>query len=75
MIVPFPFCRGTLHITKPYYIPATATDEELEQYRQQLENEMNSLTLKADRVFGLPKIEPGVSAKPKKYSDTEENKK
>ena len=33
---------------------------------------MNNLTFKADRVFGLPKIEPGVSAKQKKYSAKEE---
>ena len=72
MLLPPPFCRGTLHITKPYYIPANATDEELEQYRRQLEEEMNNLTFKADRVFGLPKIEPGVSAKQKKYSAKEE---
>ena len=74
MLVPFPFCRGILHITKPYYIPADASDENLERYRQEIEDEMNMLTSKADRRFGLPKIEPGVSAKSKRYPEKNERK-
>lgn len=30
MLLPPPFCRGVLHVTKPYYIPADASDEDLE---------------------------------------------
>ena len=72
MLIPLPFCRGSLHVTKPYYIPADATKEELEKYRQEIENELNMLTLNADKVFGLPKIEPGVAAKPKRKREDKE---
>ena len=75
MLLPPPFCRGVLHVTKPYYIPADASDEDLEKYRQEIEDEMNTLTFKADRRFGLPKIEPGAIAKSKKYPAKEEMKK
>ncbi len=75
MLLPPPFCRGILHVTKPYYIPADATDEDLEKYRQEIEDDMNTLTYKADRRFGLPKIEPGICAKSKKYPTKEETNK
>lgn len=75
MLLPPPFCRGIMHVTKPYYIPADASDEDLEKYRQEIENEMNELTFRADRRFNLPKIEPGVAAKSKKYPTKEEPKK
>ena len=63
MLLPPPFCRGD------------ASDEDLEKYRQEIEDEMNTLTFKADRRFGLPKIEPGAIAKSKKYPAKEEMKK
>ena len=69
MLIPLPFCRGIVHVTKPYYIPADATDEDLEKYRQEIENELNGLTLRADQVLKLPKIEPGVAAKTKKRKE------
>ncbi len=72
MLIPLPFCRGSLHVTKPYYIPADATKEDIEKYRQEIENELNMLTLKADKIFGLPKIEPGVAAKPKRKHEEKE---
>ena len=75
MLIPPPFSRGVLHITKPYYIPANASDEDLEYYRQQIEDELNMLTLKADKRFGLPVIEPGVTAKSKRYTQKNEWKK
>ncbi len=65
MLIPLPFCRGIVHVTKPYYIPADATDEELENYRQEIENELNELTLRADKILGIKYIEPGVAAKNK----------
>ena len=72
MLISLPFCRGTLHVTKPYYIPADATKEDVEKYRQEIENELNMLTLRADKIFGLPKIEPGVAAKPKRKREEKE---
>ena len=72
MLIPLPFCRGIVHVTKPYYIPADANDEVLEKYRQEIENEMNELTLRADKVLGLRKIEPGVSAKEKRRQEEQQ---
>ncbi len=69
MLIPLPFCRGIVHVTQPYYIPADATDEDLERYRQQIEDELNNLTLRADQVLKLPRIEPGVSAKEKRHHE------
>ncbi len=75
MLLPPPFCRGAFHITQPYYIPKDASDEELEIYRQKIEDELNMLTFKADRRFGLPQIEPGVTAKSKRYPEKNDWKK
>ena len=75
MLIPPPFCRGILHVTKPYYVPADATDEDLEKYRQEIEDEMNNLTYKADKRFNISKIEPGVSTKSKRYQQNDENEK
>lgn len=72
MLIPLPFCRGILRVTKPYYIPADATDEDLEKYRQEIEKELNELTLRADKVLGISPIEPGVCAKTKKYKNEEQ---
>ena len=66
MMIPLPFCRGIVHVTKPYYIPEDASDEDLEKYRQEIEDELNSLTLRADKVLGIKYIEPGGEAKVKR---------
>lgn len=71
MLIPLPFCRGIVHLTKPYYIPADASKEDMEKYRQEIEDELNELTKRADHVFGLPKIEAGVCAKSKKHKTEE----
>lgn len=68
MMIPLPFCRGAVHVTKPYYIPADASAEDLARYKQEIEEELNTLTFKADRCFGIPKIEPGACAKRKRHS-------
>ena len=72
MLIPLPFCRGIVHVTKPYYIPADATDEDLEKYRQEIENELNAMTLRADKVLGIKYIQPGVAAKPKRHQEEDE---
>ena len=67
MLLPLPFSRGIISITKPYYIPQDATPEDIEKYRQEIETELNQMTHHADKVLGLPYIEPGVSAKTKRH--------
>ena len=75
MLIPPPFCRGSLRITKPYYIPAGATAADLARYRQEIEDEMNELTLSADKNLGLEPIAIGVCAKKKRYPRIKETTK
>lgn len=63
MLVPLPFHRGAYSITKPFFIPAEATPEELEQHRQKIETTLNELTWQLDREMGLPYIPQGTIAK------------
>lgn len=67
MMLPPPFCKGVLYMTKPFYIPADASDEDLAKYRLEIEEELNTLTHKADRQMGIPYIEAGVSKKSKRH--------
>lgn len=63
MLVPLPFHKGMYAITKPTFIPADATPEELEQYRQKIEQELTDLTWELDKKMGLPFIAQGTVAK------------
>ena len=69
MLLPLPFSRGIINITEPYYIPADASDEDIEKYRQAIEDELNKMTHRSDKVLGLPYIEPGVAAKKKRHTE------
>ena len=51
-ILPKPFSRMTIIFGEPVSIPAELTDEELETLRQSLEDELNRLTDKVDRMCG-----------------------
>lgn len=63
MLIPFPFHRGIYCITKPFFIPAKASAEELENYRLKIETTLNELTWKLDKEMGLPFIPQGTIAK------------
>ena len=63
MLIPLPFQKGMYAITEPVFIPAEATTEELEQYRQKIEQELNELTWELDKKMGLPFIAQGTVAK------------
>lgn len=63
MLVPLPFRKGMYTITEPFFIPANATAEELEQYREKIENRLNEITWEQDKKMGLPYIPQGVSTK------------
>ncbi len=63
MLVPLPFHKGMYAITEPFFVPKEATAEELEQYRQKMENTLNELTWKLDKEMGLPFIAQGKEAK------------
>ena len=58
MIV-FPFGRGIFAITKPFYVPADLTDEQIEEYRQKLEDIINDLSFECDKKMGVSPVLPG----------------
>ena len=51
-ILPKPFSRMTIIFGEPVSIPAEMTDEEMEALRLRLEDELNRLTDKVDRMCG-----------------------
>lgn len=59
MLLPLPFQKGIVAVTKPFFIEKTASKEKLEEYRLKIENELNKLTWQLDNELNLPKIEQG----------------
>ena len=58
-VFPLPFGRGALIWGNPIPPPSpNATDEEVEAVRLALEAEMNRIAAEADRIAGVPVIEP-----------------
>lgn len=57
-VFPLPFGRGALIWTDPIPVPPDADDAELERIRLKYETEMNRIAAEADRIAGVPVIEP-----------------
>jgi lysophospholipid acyltransferase (LPLAT)-like uncharacterized protein len=58
-VLPLPFGRGALIWGNPIAAPGMdASDAEIENVRLALENEMNRIAAEADRIAGVPVIEP-----------------
>ena len=68
MLFPLPFQKGIVAVTKPFFIPKNISKEELESYRQKIEDEMNNLTWQIDHELNLPKIEQGTLPRKHKHS-------
>ena len=66
MLFPKPFNRGICAVTEPFFIPKNATEAELEQYRQQIENRLNELTWQLDKELNMPHIPKGTAPKKKR---------
>lgn len=66
MMVPPPFSQGEFLTAGPFYIPADASEDDLETYRSKIEQALNELTWEADRRMGIKHIEPGSVAR-KRY--------
>lgn len=66
MLLPKPFNKGICAVTKPFFVPADATKEELEQYRRNIEDEMNTLTWQIDKELKMPYIPKGTLPKKKR---------
>lgn len=64
-VLPLPFGRGALIWGDPIAPPSEdASDAEIEAVRLQLEAEMNRIAAEADRIAGVPVIEPAPLAAP-----------
>ena len=66
MMLPFPFNRGVVKTTRPFFIPADASPNQLEAIRQTIEQEMVNLTINADRSLNRTPVTPGTKIKTKK---------
>lgn len=62
MMIPFPFSKGVCKISEPLYVPADASEEELEKYRQEMENRLNQISIECDQEMGLSPILPDKNA-------------
>lgn len=65
MMIPYPFNKGICRFSDPIYIPTDASEEELEKYRQQIEDMLNQHSFEADTAMGLKPILPGTESKKK----------
>jgi len=63
MLIPLPFHKGMYTITEPFFIPEDASAEEMEKYRRKIEDCLNEITWKQDKMMGLPFIPQGSTAK------------
>lgn len=57
-VLPLPFGRGIIIWGTPLTIPAGASDEELENYKKQIEDEMNAFLKDADTRLGREPVLP-----------------
>ena len=73
MMLPKPFSEGRFYVTEAFYIPADATEQQLEEHRQHIENRLNQLTWEADKAMNIKHIEPGSVAR-KRYADKTKGK-
>jgi hypothetical protein len=65
MLIPKLFSKGVVYGTKPLFVPADASEEDMEKLRLQFEEELNGLTRAADQKCGLSEITVGVEKKRK----------
>ncbi|MBQ8750211.1 MAG: lysophospholipid acyltransferase family protein [Alphaproteobacteria bacterium] len=68
MLIPPLFTSGYVFSTAPLFVPASATEDEMEILRQQLEDELNLITKKADELCGLDEITIGDDEKKRRIN-------
>lgn len=60
-VVALPFSRGAFVWGEPIHVPADADAARMEQIRRQLEDALNEVTQRADRIVGQVPIEPATA--------------
>lgn len=52
-MLPAPFARASFVLGEPMYVPADATDEQVEEIRQALQDQIHAMQAEADRIAGV----------------------
>lgn len=68
MLVPSPFCKGSITFGEPIYIPQDASEADLEKYRLMLEEQLNSINYAVDRECGISPVLPADNVKTKRQT-------
>lgn len=58
IMIPLPFGKGIFNLSEPFYVPKDLTEEQIEEYRQKLENIANSISFDCDKQIGREPILP-----------------
>jgi lysophospholipid acyltransferase (LPLAT)-like uncharacterized protein len=61
-LLPGLFARGVYVWGTPIHVPKDADDDRMEEFRRQLESELNRITDEADELCGTPAVEPAPEA-------------
>ena len=72
MMLPFPFNHGIVKTTRPFFIPKDADDNTLETLRQEIEQEMVSISMAADTSLNRVPVCQGTRIKTKKNHPVQE---
>lgn len=72
MMLPFPFNRGIVKTTRPFFIPKDADDAALEALRLEIEQEMVSISMDADISLNRTPVRQGTRIKTKKNHPVQE---
>ena len=54
MYIPYPFSKGVIFLSDPIYVPKNITDEEFENKRLEVEQQLQTFKNKAESYFRLP---------------------
>ena len=71
-MLPFPFNRGIVKTTRPFFIPKDADDAALETLRLEIEQEMVSISMDADISLNRTPVRQGTRIKTKKNHPVQE---
>lgn len=58
MMIPCPFSEGICKLSKPFFIPADCSEDQLEKHRIEVENALNEVSIACDKELGLTPVLP-----------------
>ena len=72
ILMPYPFAKAAGVYGELIMVPREISDDDMEVWRQKLENELNRVSAAADRLVGRPYLAPADPAPPADGLETEE---